>query len=131
MHKQRYIRRVIWLTIIIICITTLVGMSSKLFEDDQIEKIAKQLLNDINLAYVNEDEELLKEYYDTDILYGKWAYEYGLKKVDYLRQWKEKQGIEYTDIKSEYKFLKVSGTDQTYDLTVKSIDEYILSLIHI
>lgn len=125
MLNQKYIRRIIRIIVVIICIITGLGMSSRLFEDQEIEKIAKQLLNDINVAYANEDEGLLKGYYDTDIRYGQWAYEYAVKKMNYLKQWKEKQGIQYTDIKSEHKLIKISGADQVYNLTVKSIDEYV------
>ncbi|MPW26187.1 amidase domain-containing protein [Alkalibaculum sp. M08DMB] len=117
-------RRIIALLLVVAFITIALGMTSKLFKSDEIEKVAKQLLNDMNIAYLNGDEELLKEQYDVDTLYGKWAFEYALKKMEYIKTWSEKQGIEYTDIKSDYKFTKVSGSDQAFDLTVKSIDQY-------
>ncbi|WP_113919219.1 amidase domain-containing protein [Alkalibaculum bacchi] len=125
MRSYKYIVRVLLILITIGCITATLGMYSRLFEDKEVEKIAGQLLNDINIAYLNNDEELLKQAYDQDVLHGKWAYEYAIKKQDYLNKWAEKQEIEYIDIKSYHKFPQITGSDSTYNLTVKSIDEYI------
>ena len=120
MRSYKYIVRVLLILIVIGCITVTLGMYSRLFEDKEVEKIASQLLNDINIAYLNNDEELLKQAYDQDVLHGKWAYEYAIKKQDYLNKWAKKQEIEYTDIKSYHKFPKITGSDSTYNLTVKS-----------
>lgn len=125
MGSSKYVVRILLILIILGCITATLGMYSRLFEDKEVEKIASQLLNDINKAYLYNNAEFLKKAYDQNVLHGKWAYEYAVKKQDYLNQWAEKQGIEYTDIKSYHKFPKITGSDSTYNITVKSIDEYI------
>lgn len=103
---------------------TALGMSADFFEESEIKKIATQLLDDVNTAYINRDEKLLNDKFDRSTLYGKWAYEYAVKKVNYLNDWSMKQGIDFTDINSDYTFSKISGSNQTYNVSVKSIDQY-------
>lgn len=124
MFDKKNVKMIIIVIGIIICIAMMVGATTKLFEDNEIEKIVSQILDDQNIAYLNSDRELLKYNYDIDALYGKWAYEYAEKKMNYLNDWSEKQGIEFTKIKSDYIFYNIEGSSQIYNVTVKSIDEY-------
>ncbi|MFZ7133012.1 MAG: amidase domain-containing protein [Eubacteriales bacterium] len=124
MFKWLYSKQMLFFIGLILCIIIALGMSSKLFEDNELEKLASQLLDDINTAYLAKDEESLKNYYHTDVLYGKWAYEYAVRKIKYIENWSKKQNIQFTEIKSEYTFYNITGSDQVYNLTVKAIDSY-------
>lgn len=51
-----------------------------------------------NKAILEKDLELINTLYATDTKYGQWAYEYEERKVKYINNWAEKQGIKFVDI---------------------------------
>lgn len=124
LFKWIYSKQFAFIIVLIICLSITLGMSTKIFEEKEIEKIAGQILDDINKVYLNGNEEELKGYFNTDVLYGKWAYEYATKKMKYIEDWSFKQGIDITEIKSDYKYYNITGSDQIYNLIVNSVDGY-------
>lgn len=71
---------------------------------EDIKSEFKILLEDLfskrNLAVLDSDSELLKEFYDLNIKVSLWAYESEAKKTQYLVNWSEKQGVKFTSINS-------------------------------
>lgn len=71
---------------------------------EELKSEFKVLLEDLfskrNLAVLNSDSELLKEFYDLKIKVSLWAYESEAKKTQYLVNWSEKQGAKFTSINS-------------------------------
>jgi hypothetical protein len=49
-------------------------------------------------ATLSEDLESIESLYATDTKYGRWAYEYEQRKIKYISNWAEKQGVEFIDI---------------------------------
>ena len=83
----------------------------KIDEDDQIKQQYQLLLQNLfdyrNKAILEQNEEILKELYDTDKKTGLWAYEHEVEKMKYLKNWSSKQGVTFNDIKTKVKIRKV------------------------
>ena len=83
----------------------------KIDEDDQIKQLYQLLLQNLfdyrNKAILEQNEEILKELYDTDKKTGLWAYEPEVEKMKYLKNWSSKQGVTFNDIKTKVKIRKV------------------------
>ena len=83
----------------------------KIDEDDQIKQQCQLLLQNLfdyrNKAILEQNEEILKELYDTDKKTGLWAYEHEVEKMKYLKNWSSKQGVTFNDIKTKVKIRKV------------------------
>ena len=83
----------------------------KIDEDDQITQQYQLLLQNLfdyrNKAILEQNEEILKELYDTDKKTGLWAYEHEVEKMKYLKNWSSKQGVTFNDIKTKVKIRKV------------------------
>ena len=83
----------------------------KIDEDDQIKQqyqlLLQNLFNYRNKAILEQNEEILKELYDTDKKTGLWAYEHEVEKMKYLKNWSSKQGVTFNDIKTKVKIRKV------------------------
>ena len=83
----------------------------KIDEDDQIKQqyqlLLQNLFDYINKAILEQNEEILKELYDTDKKTGLWAYEHEVEKMKYLKNWSSKQGVTFNDIKTKVKIRKV------------------------
>ena len=83
----------------------------KIDEDDQIKQQYQLLLQNLfdyrNKAILEQNEEILKELYDTDKKTGLWAYEHEVEKMKYLKNWSSKQGVTFNDIKNKVKIRKV------------------------
>ena len=83
----------------------------KIDEDDQIKQQYQLLLQNLfdyrNKARLEQNEEILKELYDTDKKTGLWAYEHEVEKMKYLKNWSSKQGVTFNDIKTKVKIRKV------------------------
>ena len=83
----------------------------KIDEDDQLKQQYQLLLQNLfdyrNKAILEQNEEILKELYDTDKKTGLWAYEHEVEKMKYLKNWSSKQGVTFNDIKTKVKIRKV------------------------
>lgn len=83
----------------------------KIDEDDQIKQQYQLLLQNLfdyrNKAILEQNEEILKELYDTDKKTGLWAYEHEVEKMKYLKNWSSKKGVTFNDIKTKVKIRKV------------------------
>ena len=83
----------------------------KIDEDDQIKQQYQLLLQNLfdyrNKAILEQNEEILKELYDTDKKTGLWDYEHEVEKMKYLKNWSSKQGVTFNDIKTKVKIRKV------------------------
>ncbi|MGL5245471.1 MAG: amidase domain-containing protein, partial [Sarcina sp.] len=65
-----------------------------------------------NKSVLVKDAEGLKKFYDLNIKVSLWAYESEIKKIKYLTNWSEKQGVNFSDIKSKIKIKKVKEKDK-------------------
>ncbi|HHZ19156.1 MAG TPA: amidase domain-containing protein [Firmicutes bacterium] len=89
---------------------------------------AFQLFNGIfrfrNNAICRYELAALATLYDRSTLYGSWAYEHQAKKVKYLRQWCNKQGVRLITIESLIRLNKVTPRGNILRVTLLASTEY-------
>ena len=78
----------------------------------QYEMYLKNLFDYRNKALMEHDEDILKGIYDTDIKFGLWAYEHEIKKMQYLKNWSDKQGVEFDNIDAKVKVNKIREREE-------------------
>lgn len=82
------------------------------YSSDEVRKEFKNLIETLfkerNEAVVNNNKELLKNFYDLDIKVSLYAYENEAKKTQYLINWSEKQAVKFKEINSIVKIRKVA-----------------------
>ncbi|WP_331463288.1 amidase domain-containing protein [Anaerosacchariphilus polymeriproducens] len=84
-------------------INTSKELSTENKEFIQYQQILESLFDYRNKAIMEQNEEILKELYDTEHKLGLWAYEHEVKKMKYLNNWSYKQGVTFKDIKTRVK----------------------------
>lgn len=101
----------------------------KIDEDDQIKQQYQLLLENLfdyrNKAILEQNEEILKELYNTEKKTGLWAYEHEVEKMKYLKNWSSKQGVTFNDIKTKVKIRKVKEKeDDLYGIICNVATDY-------
>ena len=66
--------------------------------EDDVKDYVKNLFLIRNKAILTKDLDSIESLYDTSCQFGKWAYEYEEKKIKYINNWAEKQGVQFIDI---------------------------------
>jgi len=62
-------------------------------EKEKVITIVEEIFNYRNKGILYRDVQLIDVLYDKGTKYGTWAFEYEEKKMKYLHNWSEKQGI--------------------------------------
>ena len=70
-------------------------------ETDGFKNLLEELFYERNRTILGDDPSGLKRFYNTSAKYGLWAYEHQIMRTEYLHKWADKQGIIFTDIKSD------------------------------
>lgn len=91
---------------------------------EEVKAIVENIFITKNKAVLNKDLDLIKQLYATDTKYGKWAYEYEQKKVQYINNWAEKQGIKFVDIIPKVVIRKSKVTDKKCSFSILCNTEY-------
>lgn len=75
--------------------------TAQTFNDYEYKDCIDEIFYKRNMAMLNKDEAKIKGLYDIQKKYGIWAYEHEIKKLKYLKNWEDKQGIKFYNIKSK------------------------------
>lgn len=65
---------------------------------EEIKNFIEKIISDRNKAIVTGEREGIKVVYDMATKYGQWAFESEEKKMIYLHNWEQKQGVKITEI---------------------------------
>lgn len=74
------------------------AFASETITKDEAKSIVENIFETRNKAILSKDLDSIQSLYATDTRNGKWAYEYEQRKVQYINNWAEKQGIKFVDI---------------------------------
>lgn len=77
-----------------------------------------------NNAILNKDSTLIQSIYDQNTKYGTWAYEYEKKKMQYIHNWEEKQGIKFTNITPKIIIRTIKCSENNYSVNLICSTEY-------
>lgn len=80
--------------------------------NNQYKLLLEHLFDYRNKAILDQNEEILKELYDTNKKFGLWAYEHEVKKMKYIKSWSDKQGVDFKDIKTKVIVKKIKEKEE-------------------
>lgn len=86
------------LTLILIFSVFNPAAAAEPISEAEIVKTINQIFFDRNKAMLNHDIEYINLLYDKNTRFGLWAFEHEEKKMKYLINWSEKQGVKFVDI---------------------------------
>lgn len=115
------------------------------FKDEALYEKFNGVLTDLfqrrNKAVLVKDAEGLKKFYNLDRKVSLWAYESEIKKITYLTNWSEKQGVSFNNINSKILIKKIKerepglygiictvSTEFTYYYLNKPLEENVFRL---
>lgn len=95
------------------------------FEQD-IAQFVGDLIENRNQALLDSNFDLLQKFYNRKTTLGLYAYDHQVKKINYLRDWAEKQGIIFTNIHSnvEVRSVKEKGNGFSINCSVFTTYSY-------
>jgi hypothetical protein len=97
---------------------------SKSTIDEDIVKVVENIFRARSQATLQKDFELMDSLYDTKAKLSLWAYEHEEKKIKYLHNWAEKQGVTFTAINPEIKVRSMKKSGNTYSMYLICSTEY-------
>lgn len=95
--------------------------------DDNTEEVIKkveEIFKVRNTAILTNDEKSIATIYDRKTKYGTWAYEHEIKKLKYLHNWSEKQGVKFLTINPNIVVRSVKGGKGVYSVNLICSTEY-------
>lgn len=92
--------------------------------EEEVTDIVTHIFENRNKAIINEDVEFIQSIYDTDTKYGTWAFQYEQKKMKYINNWGEKQGVKFTSITPTLLFRSIKNNNGGYSVNLLCSTEY-------
>lgn len=95
--------------------------------DDEKKEVTiyiEQIFQKRNKAILSGDLDLIKSLYNLDTKYGTWAYEYEKRKMNYIKNWAEKQGVKFIDIIPTVIVKKIKGNNNVFSIYLLCSTEY-------
>jgi hypothetical protein len=86
--------------------------------------IVRQIFVSKSKAMLEQDEESFDVLYDKNTKFGQWAFEHEVKKMKYLRNWSEKQGVKFTNITPTVSIRRIRGSKDSYSVNLICSTEY-------
>lgn len=93
-------------------------------DNAEIAKLIDSIFENRNKASLKGDLEFIESIYDTNTKYGIWAYEHERKKIKYLHNWEEKQGVKFIDIKPKVVIRNIKENKNKYSINLLCSTEY-------
>lgn len=90
----------------------------------EIKNFIEETIAKRNRAIVTGEEESIKSVYDMGTKYGTWAYENEEKKMIYLHNWEQKQGVKITEILPKVVVNRISEKDNGFKVNFTCSTEY-------
>ncbi len=92
--------------------------------DEDWESIIGNMFRLRNECILNKDTDTLKSLFFTEEKNGRWAYEFEVQRAGYLSCWAAKQGVLFTDIRSDIIIKSVKQVGRGYSFYVLTSNEY-------
>ncbi len=89
------------LLILFISVFSISSYSAGSIENEYLIPILNEIFETRNGAILVNDVDTVKDLYDVTLRNGQWAFEHEVKKIKYLSNWSDKQGIVFKDINSK------------------------------
>lgn len=99
-------------------------LSSTLDSKEEVANSIKQIFENRNKALANGDLEFIESIYDKNTKYGTWAFQYEERKMKYIHNWGEKQGVKFIDITPQIVIRSIRGNADKYSVSLMCATEY-------
>jgi len=93
-------------------------------EKKEVTSYIAQIFQSRNKAILSDNLELIKLLYNMDTKYGTWAYEYEKRKMNYINNWEEKQGVKFIDITPTVIVKRIKGSNNNFSVYLLCSTEY-------
>ncbi len=101
----------------------------------ELEEAFTPIIGDIiklrNRAMVGNNIEAIEPLYNTGTKYGVWAYEHEKKKIQYLHNWADKQGVCFHEIQSVFKVRWVKEQKDKITVNFAAITDYMYEYVNL
>ncbi|AOR23638.1 amidase domain-containing protein [Clostridium taeniosporum] len=120
------LKKVIAIFIFVLTFFNIFSFKNVLADDteNELKKYVENIFLIKSKAVLTQDLECLKGLYCNNTKIGKWAYEYEEKKVKYINNWAEKQGVKFLDIIPKIKITRCNVGDKTSNFYILCDTEY-------
>jgi len=97
------------------------------FVKEEATKAIEQIFQNRNRALLSQDLEMIRPIYDLNTKYGTWAFEYEQRKVKYLHNWAEKQGVKFTEVNQNViiRNIKINGSKCSANILCSTEYKYV------
>lgn len=125
--KKVYLIKLLLSLLLIISFKGIESSALILDKNEEIKSFIIQIFDNRNMALLNGDSELLESIYDLDTKYGLWAYEHEMRKMKYIQNWGERQGVKFIDINPHiiFKGIRVKGDKISVSLVCSTEYRYV------
>lgn len=90
----------------------------------EIKEFIEKAISERNQAIITGERDGIKAVYDMGTKYGQWAFESEEKKMIYLHNWEQKQGVKFTEIVPMVFITRISETDNGFKVNFTCSTEY-------
>jgi hypothetical protein len=91
---------------------------------DEVKSAIEEIFLIKSKALLTGDTELMDSLYGSNAKLSQWAFEHEEKKIKYLHNWSEKQGVKFTDIIPTVVVRRLRGGNDSYSLNLLVSTEY-------
>ncbi|MEW9125232.1 MAG: amidase domain-containing protein [Thermotaleaceae bacterium] len=94
--------------------------------EEELSDVINRIFIKRSQGMLKNDQEALEELYDKETRLGQWALEFEKKKMKYLHEWADKQGVEFINIASKTLLRSAKEKDSIYkcNLLVSTTYQY-------
>jgi len=93
-------------------------------EKKEVTNYIEQIFQKRNKAILSGDLELIKSIYNTKTKYGTWAFEYEKRKMNYINNWAQKQGVKFISITPTVIVKTIKGSIDNFHIYLLCSTEY-------
>lgn len=122
----------LFFSLIIFCAVFLLRLNSQhslpsnkdLIDKEEMFVILQELFNYRNRMLLANDIKKIETLYDTGQTVGRWAFEHQARRMKYLHNWADKQGVRFIDIKTKLRVRWVKKKKDTITSNIVASTEY-------
>ncbi|GAA0721564.1 amidase domain-containing protein [Clostridium malenominatum] len=93
-------------------------------DKEKVKSSIEEIFKNRNKAILEGNIEIIESLYDLKTKYGVWACEHEKRKMKYIQNWGERQGVKFIEINPNIVIRRLSGSDNKYSANLICSTEY-------
>ncbi|MBE6049306.1 MAG: amidase domain-containing protein [Clostridium sp.] len=123
-NKLLILKRFIYLLLLALCFMLSMNINALGSTEEEVKNFIENVFQKKSKAILNEDLDTIESLYNTDVKIAQYAYEYEQRKVKYINNWAEKQGVKFIDICPTIVIRKITPGKDSSKVSVLCNTEY-------